>query len=113
MKKFLATTCAVAFGAIMPIQAAAQAAQTVPVQDGPPVAAGETAEAYAMRVNACGGATLVGATFTPGGDLVQARCASASLGMGTGPAAAAAAAAGAGALLIIALDGSSSTTTSN
>ncbi|MGK7755372.1 MULTISPECIES: hypothetical protein [unclassified Roseovarius] len=109
MKKFLATTCAIAFGAMMPIQATAQVA---PVQDGPPIAAGESALAYAARVNACGGAELLGATFAQGGTLVQARCASAGLGMGPGPAAAAAAAAGAGALLIIALDGSSSTTTS-
>lgn len=110
MKKFLAMTCALAFGAIMPIQAAAQ---TAPVQNGPPIAAGETAEAYATRVNACGGAALLGATFSAGGNLVQARCASAGLGMGTSPAVAAAAAVGAGALLIIAIDGSSSTTTTN
>ncbi|QFT92801.1 hypothetical protein FIU86_08090 [Roseovarius sp. THAF9] len=109
MKKFLATTCAVAFGALVPIQATAQVA---PVENGPPLAAGESATEYAVRVNACGGAELLSATFAQGGSLVQARCASAGMGIGASPAAAAAAAAGAGALLIIAIDGSSSTTTS-
>ncbi|WP_420556036.1 hypothetical protein [Roseovarius sp.] len=106
MKRILGTTCAIAFSVVLPLQAAAQ-------QSGPPLLPGETAQAYAVRVNACGGADLLGAQFGAGGDVVQARCASAGMGMGQGPAAAAAAAAGAGVLLVIALDGSSSTTTSN
>ncbi|WP_152492719.1 MULTISPECIES: hypothetical protein [unclassified Roseovarius] len=106
MKRILGTTCAIAFSVVLPLQAAAQ-------QSGPPLLPGETAQAYAVRVNACGGAELLGAQFGAGGDVVQARCASAGMGMGQGPAAAAAAAAGVGVLLIIALDGSSSTTTSN
>ena len=106
MKRFLGMTCAVAFSAVLPLQAAAQ-------QSGPPLLPGETAQAYAVRVNACGGADLLGAQFAQGGQLVQARCASAGMGMGPSPAAAAAAAAGVGALLVIAIDGSSSATTSN
>ena len=107
MKRIFGTTCAIAFSVILPLQAAAQ-------QSGPPLLAGETAQAYAIRVNACGGADLLGAQFGPAGNVVQARCASAGMGMGQGPgAAAAAAAAAAGVLLVIAVDGSSSTTTSN
>lgn len=106
MRRILGPTCAIAFSVVLPLQAAAQ-------QSGPPLLPDETAQAYAVRVNACGGAELLGAQFGQGGQVVQARCASAGMGMGQGPGAAAAAAAGAGALLIIALDGSSSTTTSN
>ncbi|MFN3211266.1 MAG: hypothetical protein ACE369_20195 [Roseovarius sp.] len=105
MKNILATTGAIAVSAMMSLPAAAQ-------QPGPPLLNGETATAYAARVNACGAAPLLGARFAQGGDVVEARCEVAGTGgIGPGPAAAAAAA-GVGALLIIALDGSSSTTTS-
>ncbi len=104
MKRVLATTSAIAFSLALPLQAAAQ-------QAGPPLLNGETATAYAARVNACGGAPLLGAEFDAGGDLVRARCASAGLEMGPGPAAAAAA--GVGAVVLIALAGNSSSTTSS
>ncbi|MCR9146340.1 MAG: hypothetical protein NXH74_03980 [Rhodobacteraceae bacterium] len=112
MKFLKATTFAIAASLVAAVPAVAQ-------QSGPALQAGETAVAYAQRVNACGGAGIIGAAFAQGQQLVQVRCVGAAAGAGAGtgmamgaPGAAAAAGAAVVVVAVLASD-SSSTTTSN
>lgn len=100
-----ATTFAFAASLVVSFPAAAQ-------QSGTSLQPGETATAYAQRVDACGGAGLIGAQFTQGQQFVRARCAGAGMTMGT-PGAALAAAGAAVVLVAVLASDSSSTTTSN
>lgn len=68
MKSFANTMLAAVVGLSMPIAAVAQQQVTTP-----PLA-GETALAYAQRINACGGAAIAGAEFFNGGSLLRVQC---------------------------------------
>ena len=68
MKAIANTLMAVVMGAAMPLAAAAQQQVSTP-----PVA-GETALQYAQRINACNGASVIGADFTSGGTMLQVQC---------------------------------------
>ncbi|MBZ0122825.1 MAG: hypothetical protein K8F31_02965 [Roseovarius sp.] len=68
MKRFANTVLAAVTGVAMPLAAAAQQ------QVSTPPLPGETALQYAQRINACNGASILGADFTEGGTMLQVQC---------------------------------------
>ncbi len=68
MKAIANTLMAVVMGAAMPLAAVAQQQVSTPPLEG------ETALQYAQRINACNGASVIGADFTSGGTMLQVQC---------------------------------------